>query len=115
MGRLKIFTLTLILFSAVSEAISQQTVVTGQGVPTQPATNYDYHDAFGPIFYSKNGNDIRSASGQPGPKYWQNRADYKLSVRLNEQTNEISGTEILTYTNNRPDKMSFIWMQLDQD
>ena len=115
MGRLKIFTLTLIFFSVVSEAISQQTVATGQSLPAQPATNYDYHDAFGPIFYTKNGNDIRSAGGQPGPKYWQNRADYKLSVRLDEQTNEISGTEILTYTNNSPDQMSFIWMQLDQN
>lgn len=115
MGRLKIFTLTLILFSVVTEAISQQTVATGQSTPAQPATNYDYHDAFGPIFYTKNGNDIRSAGGQPGPKYWQNRADYKLAVRLNPQNNEISGTEILTYTNNSPDKMSFIWMQLDQN
>lgn len=80
-----------------------------------PLSKYDYHDTFGPIFYTKNGNDFRSAGGQPGPKYWQNRADYKLSVRLNDQTNELSGTEILTYTNNSPDKMSFIWMQLDQN
>ncbi|MGB4398318.1 MAG: M1 family metallopeptidase [Daejeonella sp.] len=115
MGRLKIFTLALILFSAVYDAISQQTTTTGQNLPAQPASKYDYHDAFGPIFYTKNGNDVRSASGQPGPKYWQNRADYKLSIRLNPQTNEISGTEILTYTNNSPDKMSFIWMQLDQN
>lgn len=80
-----------------------------------PLSKYDYHDTFGPIFYTKNGNDFRSAVGQPGPKYWQNRADYKLSVKLNDQTNELSGTEILTYTNNSPDKMSFIWMQLDQN
>ena len=51
MSRLKIFTLTLILLSGVTDAISQQTVSTGQSVPTQPTTNYDYHDAFGPIFY----------------------------------------------------------------
>ena len=77
--------------------------------------NYNYNDAFGPLFYTKNGTEYRSAGGQPGPKYWQNRADYKLSVRLNDQTNEISGTELITYTNNSPDKLAFIWMQLDQN
>ncbi|MEJ7780071.1 MAG: M1 family metallopeptidase [Daejeonella sp.] len=104
------------LFSFLSALIVFADVSAQQLAPNQPsASKYDYHDTFGPIFYTKNGNDYRSAGGQPGPKYWQNRADYKLSVRLNEQTNEITGTEILTYTNNSPDKMSFIWMQLDQN
>ncbi|MEX8546359.1 MAG: M1 family metallopeptidase [Mucilaginibacter sp.] len=81
----------------------------------QIQTNYNYHDAFAPFFYTKNGNEYRSAGGQPGPKYWQNRADYQLSASLNDQTNEITGTEILTYTNNSPDKLGFLWMQLDQN
>ena len=81
----------------------------------QVGGNYNYHETFGPLFYTKNGNEFRSAGGQPGPKYWQNRADYKLDVRLNEQSNEISGTVLLTYTNNSPDKLPFIWMQLDQN
>jgi len=80
-----------------------------------PATKYDYHDAFAPFFYTKNGNEYRAASGEPGPKYWQNRADYQLNVALNEAANEIAGTEILSYTNNSPLKMNFIWMQLDQN
>jgi hypothetical protein len=83
--------------------------------PNTPATKYDYHDAFAPFFYSKNGNEYRAASGEPGPKYWQNRADYRLDVKLNEQTNEIGGTEIISYTNNSPLKLNFIWMQLDQN
>jgi hypothetical protein len=78
-------------------------------------SKYDYHDAFAPNFYTKNGTETRSASGQPGPKYWQNRADYQLTAQLNETTNEISGTEILTYTNNSPDALSFLWMHLDQN
>ena len=86
-----------------------------QADPNAPATKYDYHDAFAPFFYSKNGNEYRAASGEPGPKYWQNRADYNLDVKLNEATNEIAGTEILTYTNNSPLKLNFIWMQLDQN
>ena len=80
-----------------------------------PATKYDYHDAFAPFFYTKNGNEYRAASGEPGPKYWQNRADYQLNVTLNEAANEIAGTEILSYTNNSPLKLNFIWMQLDQN
>ncbi|HEY6142664.1 MAG TPA: M1 family metallopeptidase [Flavobacterium sp.] len=78
-------------------------------------SNYNYHEAFAPFFYSKNGTNTRSASGQPGFEYWQNRADYKLSAKLNEVNNEITGTGIITYTNNSPDKMSFLWMFLDQN
>jgi len=67
------------------------------------------------LFYTKNGSETRSASGQPGPKYWQNKADYKLTASLNDKTNEITGSEILTYTNNSPDKISFLWMNVDQN
>ncbi|MBL4675419.1 MAG: M1 family metallopeptidase [Mucilaginibacter sp.] len=80
-----------------------------------PASNYNYHDAFAPFFYTKNGSEFRAADGQPGPKYWQNRADYQLSAKLNDQNNEVSGSEILNYTNNSPQKLDFLWMQLDQN
>lgn len=87
---------------------------------SNPAINksvskYDYHDAFAPFFYNKNGTDTRSASGQPGAEYWQNRADYQLSAKLDEKNNEITGSGIITYTNNSPDKMAFVWMNLDQN
>ena len=78
-------------------------------------SNYNYNDAFSPFFYSKNGTSTRSASGQPGPEYWQNRADYELTAKLNEVNNEIIGSGIITYTNNSPDKLSFVWMHLDQN
>ncbi len=80
-----------------------------------PATKYSYTETFAPFFYTKNGNDSRAATGEPGAKYWQNRADYVLAAKLNEETNEITGTETLTYTNNSPLKMDFVWMQLDQN
>ena len=76
-------------------------------------SKYDYHDAFASFFYTKDGTNTRSASGQPGVEYWQNRADYKLSVKLNEEKKEIIGTGIINYTNNSPDKMNFVWMYLD--
>jgi hypothetical protein len=91
------------------------TSIMAQQAKTTTISNYNYHDAFGPNFYTKNGTETRSASGQPGPKYWQNKADYVLTANLNEQNSEISGTEILTYTNNSPDKLGFLWMNVDQN
>ena len=79
------------------------------------ANNYDYTEAFNPFFYTNNGNEYRSASGMPGPKYWQNAVDYKISARLNDQTHEITATVTLEYTNNSPDELDFIWLQLDQN
>ena len=77
--------------------------------------NYDYTEAFSPFFYTNNGTEYRSASGKPGPKYWQNAVDYKISARLNDETNEITATVTLEYTNNSPDELDFIWLQLDQN
>ena len=82
---------------------------------SNPSSKYNYHDAFAPFFYTQNGTAYRAATGEPGPKYWQNKADYQLAVKLNEATNEISGTEILSYTNNSPQQLKFLWMQLDQN
>tara|TARA_R110000868_G_scaffold193786_3_gene438995 strand:- start:1776 stop:4043 length:2268 start_codon:yes stop_codon:yes gene_type:complete len=105
-----IFQLALLL--GISSLSAQQVPATAS---TAPISNYNYHDAFAPFFYSKNGTTTRSASGQPGAEYWQNRADYVLTAKLNENKNEIVGTDIITYTNNSPDKMSFVWMNVDQN
>ncbi len=78
-------------------------------------SKYDYTEAFSPFFYTNNGNEYRSASGRPGPKYWQNAVDYKISARLNDRTNEITATVTLEYTNNSPDELDFVWLQLDQN
>lgn len=86
-----------------------------QALVAAPESKYDYHAAFGPSFYTRNGDEFRSASGKPGPKYWQNRADYQLSVTLNDQTDQISGSASITYTNNSPDDLAFLWLQLDQN
>ncbi|MDI1317393.1 M1 family metallopeptidase [Flavobacterium sp.] len=82
---------------------------------TPVSSTYDYQAAFANNFYTNNGTETRSASGQPGPKYWQNKANYELKASLNENSSEITGTEILTYTNNSPDKMEFLWLGLDQN
>lgn len=80
----------------------------------QEAPKYDYTEAFKP-FYKHNGTETRSASGQPGHNYWQNRADYNITATLNDSTNEITGSEEIIYTNNSFDNMNFVWMQMDQN
>ncbi|WP_126653423.1 M1 family metallopeptidase [Chryseobacterium aureum] len=84
-------------------------------VYAQEAPKYDYVEAFKPFFYPQTGTATRSASGQPGHAYWQNSADYHLNVSLNEDKKEITGTAEITYTNNSPDKLGFLWLQLDQN
>ena len=60
-------------------------------------------------------NTYRTASGAPGKDYWQQRANYKIKVILNEKNNTISGEETITYFNNSPDDLSYLWMQLEQN
>jgi hypothetical protein len=85
-----------------------------QAVPAA-STKYDSHAAFSPLFYTSNGNEYRSASGYPGPKYWQNRADYNISATLDDVNNTVSGTVTITYKNNSPDQLPYLWLQLDQN
>lgn len=113
--RLKFIASVSLAFLTVVTTANAQQGAQQPAQPAQPSTNYDYHETFGPPFYSKNGNEFRASDGAPGPKYWQNRADYQLNAKLDDQTNEITGTEVLTYTNNSPQRLGFLWMQLDQN
>jgi Peptidase family M1 domain len=78
-------------------------------------SNYDHKEAFNPQFYPYPGNDYRSASGDPGPKYWQNRADYKISCTLDTSSHSVKGEVEIVYTNNSPDNLKFLWLQMDQN
>ncbi len=78
-------------------------------------SKYDQYKVFNPVFYPQSSNEFREVSGAPGPKYWQNRADYKLNVTLDTAQHRVSGTTIITYTNNSPDALPFLWLQLDQN
>ena len=57
----------------------------------------------------------RLANGQPGPAYWQQRADYAIEVSLDPAAGTIAGSETITYANNSPDTLTFVWLQLDQN
>jgi Peptidase family M1 domain len=60
-------------------------------------------------------NRYRSADGSPGPDYWQNRADYEIHARLDPTAHRLEGSEIITYTNNSPAALGYLWVQLDQN
>ena len=60
-------------------------------------------------------NEYRTASGAPGTKYWQQRVDYDIKCELNEAANQLTGSEIVTYYNNSPDVLPYLWLQLDEN
>ncbi|MGB5818281.1 MAG: M1 family metallopeptidase [Saonia sp.] len=60
-------------------------------------------------------NTYRSASGAPGPDYYQQQADYKMDIELDDANAKLYGEETITYTNNSPDNLEFLWVQLDQN
>ena len=60
-------------------------------------------------------NTYRSASGAPGPNYYQQQADYVMDIRLDDKNAKIFGEETITYTNNSPDDLEYLWVQLDQN
>jgi Peptidase family M1 domain len=61
------------------------------------------------------GNDVRGSSGAPGPGYWQQRVDYRIRATLDTAAKRVTGTESIQYTNNSPDTLKFLWLQLDQN
>lgn len=85
-------------------------------VISQPATTkYDPQALFAPQVYPVGANEYRTSSGEPGPNYWQNRADYAINAKLNEASNQISASVTITYRNNSPQKLSYIWLILEQN
>ncbi len=60
-------------------------------------------------------NMFRTASGAPGPSYYQQQADYVMDVELDDKNKKLSGFETITYTNNSPDQLEYLWVQLDQN
>jgi len=84
-------------------------------LPVFAQSKYDHKETFHPQFYPYPGNDYRSAGGEPGPKYWQNKADYSINCKLDTATHSVTGDVTITYTNNSPDNLRFLWLQMDQN
>jgi hypothetical protein len=84
------------------------------GQPTFDPTGAPDTSMFAPMVYPAP-NLYRLGSGAPGPKYWQNRADYNLDATLDTSKTTLSGKLKLRYTNNSPDTLRFIWVQMEQN
>ncbi|WP_166422511.1 M1 family metallopeptidase [Paraglaciecola sp. 20A4] len=79
-------------------------------------TKGDFKDKFRQLDESlPTPNVYRNAAGQPGHQYWQQKVDYKIKVHLNEEKHRLDASEVITYNNNSPDTLKYLWLQLDQN
>ncbi|MGB5272912.1 MAG: M1 family peptidase, partial [Flavobacteriaceae bacterium] len=79
------------------------------------SSSYNPRDFHVPSFNPTAGNEYRSANGTPGPMYWQNSSDYLIHATLSEKDTTVFGDVTITYTNNSPDQLEYLWLQLDQN
>lgn len=90
------------------------TGVSAQNIQNNPGSNHgNKFEQLGTILPTPN--NYRTASGAPGHNYWQQRADYDIDVTLDEANTSIIGSEWITYMNNSPDKLTYLWLQLDEN
>ena len=88
--------------------------VQAQNIMNNPTSNHgNKFEELGTILPTPN--EYRTASGAPGPKYWQQRADYVIKCELDEANLKLKGAETVTYFNNSPDVLTYIWLQLDEN
>ncbi|MDB5031218.1 M1 family metallopeptidase [Mucilaginibacter sp.] len=110
--KLKFIILGLALFLAITSQAQRKPRNTGNDTIS---SNYIPSNLFSPSFYTEKGNEFHSVNGEPGPKYWQNRVDYKLKAGIDTITKVLSADENITYTNNSPDALQYLWLQMDQN
>ncbi len=88
--------------------------INAQDIRNNPTSNHgNKFEQLGTILPTPN--EYRTASGAPGPKYWQQRADYDIKASLDEKNLILHGAETVTYFNNSPDVLTYIWLQLDEN
>ena len=109
MFKFKLF-FTAILFITSTSLIAQEEKETNRepGHYNQSKFRQMYQEFATPNAY-------RSASGAPGPEYYQQQADYKMDIELDDRNARIYGEETITYYNNSPDDLEYLWVQLDQN
>ncbi|PSQ51071.1 MAG: peptidase [Bacteroidetes bacterium QH_10_64_37] len=108
---LRFRSLSLLLLVALLPALLGP-VALAQQMPQQiPDHNLQ---SFDPIDFP-DPNEYRSANGTPGPEYWQQTVDYQIDVALDTTANRVTGTETITYTNNAPEDLERLWVQLEQN
>ena len=101
---------TIIFFAAFLLAIT----AFSQDIQNNPGSNHgNKFEQLGTILPTPN--QYRTASGAPGPGYWQQRADYNITCSLDEDKQKLTGSETITYFNNSPDALNYLWLQLDEN
>ena len=98
-----------------SAAIAAGMVCVCAGAQNAPVSAYKPLEAFAPLVLPGAVNEYRSANGVPGPKYWQNRADYEIHASLDTAAHALRGSEVITYTNNSPDVLTSLWVNLEEN
>jgi len=94
--------------------LTSLTCLLAQDIHNNPTSNHgNKFEQLGTILATPN--EYRTASGAPGPKYWQQRADYDIKATLDEKKLMLSGAETVTYYNNSPDVLTYLWLQLDEN
>lgn len=111
--KIKLICIGLLLFTFLTSQAQRKKRISNQNDTI--SSNYDPAALFAPNFYSDKGNEFHAANGEPGLKYWQNRVDYVLKANLDTVSKTLSGNETLNYTNNSPDALQYLWLQLDQN
>jgi len=90
------------------------TILYAQNLKNNPTSNHgNKFEQLGSILADPS--EYRNAAGAPGHKYWQQKADYKINAKLDEENRTLFGEEVITYTNNSPDPLSYLWLQLDEN
>src|SRR6188472_1030231 len=85
-----------------------------QDIRNNPGSNHgNRFEQLGTILPTPN--EFRTDSGAPGPKYWQQRCDYDIVCELDEPNRRLNGKETITYYNNSPDVLTYLWIQLDEN
>ncbi len=102
------------LVSTCLVIITSATVLIAQDIRNNPTSNHgNKFEQLGTILPTAN--EYRTASGAPGTKYWQQRADYDIKATLDEKKLLLTGAETVTYFNNSPDVLTYLWLQLDEN
>ncbi|HML58643.1 MAG TPA: M1 family peptidase, partial [Ferruginibacter sp.] len=102
------------LFILIIIGFLMQHSITAQDIRNNPGSNHgNRFEQLGTILPTPNA--YRTASGAPGPQYWQQRADYDITCELDETERKLTGVETITYTNNSPDVLTYLWLQLDEN
>ncbi|HUM65919.1 MAG TPA: hypothetical protein PLV32_08745 [Chitinophagaceae bacterium] len=102
------------LISGLVLSVMLFTTVSAQNIQNNPGSNHgNKFEQLGTIMPTPN--EYRTASGAPGPKYWQQRADYDIKCELDEKNLTLKGSETVTYFNNSPNTLTYLWLQLDEN